>query len=82
MVGENETIGDLLVPVSSALQLRDRLPARLETLLLPGASHAITADADREALGDATVRFLARHADEAVVNGRCTDTRGLLTSTR
>lgn len=54
--------GDLLVPVSSAERLARELGGPVELLLLDGARHAITADVDRELLGEASIAHLRRHA--------------------
>lgn len=54
--------GDPLVPVSSAERLARELGGPVELLLLDGARHAITADVDRELLGEASIAHLRRHA--------------------
>ena len=53
--------GDPTVPVSSAHRLARELGGPVELLVLESARHAITADVDRERLGDASVAFLQQH---------------------
>lgn len=52
---------DAVVPVSSAHRLAAELGGPTELLILESTVHAITADVDRERLGDASVTFLRRH---------------------
>lgn len=53
--------GDPIVPVSSAERLARGLGGPVDLLLLEGTGHAITAEADREALGEASIAHLRRH---------------------
>lgn len=53
--------GDALVPVSSALRLSRELGGPVELLLLESATHAITADVDRDRLGAASLAHLGRY---------------------
>ena len=54
-------VGDALVPVSSARRLARELGGPVELLLLESAAHAITADADRDRLGAASLAHLRRY---------------------
>lgn len=53
--------GDPIVPVSSAERLARELGGAVELLLLESTGHAITAEADRERLGEASIAHLRRY---------------------
>ena len=52
------SVGDTLVPLSSATEIAGRLGGPVETLIIDGSGHAITADAKRDEVAGASRAFL------------------------
>jgi carboxylesterase len=57
---------DRFVPMSSAAEIAAGLGGSVETMFIDGSGHAITADAKREYVADATRSFLRRHLPQTV----------------
>lgn len=55
--------GDSLVPLSSAQEIASHLGGPVETLFLDGCGHAITADAKRDEVAQASRLFLRRYLE-------------------
>ena len=61
------SVGDRLVPLSSAQEIATRLGGPVETLYIEGSGHAITADAKRLEVAEATQAFLRKHVAMAAM---------------
>jgi carboxylesterase len=68
-------VSDRLVPVADARELARRLGGPVTTLFLEGSGHAITCDARRQDVADASLAFVRLLAGDAPVLGHDVDPR-------